>query len=333
MAEDERLGDLFVLDDASITGTSDLRSVTLDYGVDPNESIMSFNAALAAAKGEAQEHPRRGRREGPVHPGHGLRLLSACGVPAAAARPTGSGESIENSAMGTRVPCGSHAGWRGCAEGGYGPTAIGNMLPARFGDPPGGHSSAGYDVMEILLALRKEVRVFSHKVNGKGFTPRAEKTQHTRPGLKHRFAASPLSEGGNWRSNVTRSDAVEEHAVDEYLQCCQPADIRFGVCGVGGALHINTFKVHDDALVVPPPPAAPAAPPSVVSDGGMYPVSMLHAHEPDVSFMDKIAPLLTAFGGVGMGANAAPPVGGAVHACPEVLLATASTFDTPPIDN
>ncbi|KAK3258808.1 hypothetical protein CYMTET_32164 [Cymbomonas tetramitiformis] len=35
-------------DDAE--GTSDLLSATLDYGEDPNESIMSFNAALAAAK-------------------------------------------------------------------------------------------------------------------------------------------------------------------------------------------------------------------------------------------------------------------------------------------
>ncbi|KAK3248504.1 hypothetical protein CYMTET_42033 [Cymbomonas tetramitiformis] len=37
-----------------------------------------------------------------------------------------------------------------------GATAIGNMLLARFGDPPGGHISASSDVMEILLALRKE---------------------------------------------------------------------------------------------------------------------------------------------------------------------------------
>ncbi|KAK3278337.1 hypothetical protein CYMTET_13724 [Cymbomonas tetramitiformis] len=90
MAEDEQLGDLFVLDDPSITTA---------YGVDPTESIMSFNAALAAAR----------------------------------------------------------------------PRGASNMLPARLGDPPGGHSSTDSDVMEILLALRKEVRVLSDKVNGKGF--------------------------------------------------------------------------------------------------------------------------------------------------------------------
>ncbi|KAK3268375.1 hypothetical protein CYMTET_23114 [Cymbomonas tetramitiformis] len=185
-------------------------------------------------------------------------------------------------------------------------------------------------------------------------------------------------------------DAVDEHAINEYVQCCQPAAARFGVCGVIGALHINTFKVHvDNAPAVPPPPAAPAAPPSVLSDGGMYPVSMLHAHEPDVSFMDKLAdgfdfsdhdpPLAmhcmgpavsfvglraaaslhwlgfghsaltslavcmlfivcatavpsaaTAFGGVGMGADTAPPVGGAIDACTGVLLAAAaSTLSVP----
>ncbi|KAK3236504.1 hypothetical protein CYMTET_53362 [Cymbomonas tetramitiformis] len=81
--------------------------------------------------------------------------------------------------------------------------------------------------------------------------------------------------------------------IDEYLECCQPAATRFGVCAVGGAMHINNFGVHDkvhaDALVMPPPPAPPTAPQSVVSNEEMYPVSALHAHEPRVSFMDKFA--------------------------------------------
>ncbi|KAK3277732.1 hypothetical protein CYMTET_14277 [Cymbomonas tetramitiformis] len=114
--------------DASFQGTSDLLAVTLDYGVDPNENIMSFNAALAAAK-RKNILAGRGRRAGPAA------------------------------------------------------TAIGSMLPARFGDPPGGQTSAGADVMEILLALRKEVRVLNDKVDGKGFTPRAEKPQHPRTGM------------------------------------------------------------------------------------------------------------------------------------------------------
>ncbi|KAK3259210.1 hypothetical protein CYMTET_31769 [Cymbomonas tetramitiformis] len=37
------------------------------------------------------------------------------------------------------------------------------------------------------------------------------------------------------------------------------------------------------------PQAPPSAPQSVVSDGELYPVSALHAHEPHVSFMDKFA--------------------------------------------
>ncbi|KAK3249862.1 hypothetical protein CYMTET_40730 [Cymbomonas tetramitiformis] len=88
-------------------------------------------------------------------------------------------------------------------------------------------------------------------------------------------------------------DTVETHAIDEYLGCCQPADTRFGVCAVGGAMNVNNFQVHDKildgALVVPPPPAPPAAPQSAVSDEGMYLVSALHAHEPDTSFMDTFA--------------------------------------------
>ncbi|KAK3270867.1 hypothetical protein CYMTET_20762 [Cymbomonas tetramitiformis] len=196
--------------------------------------------------------------------------------------------------------------------------------------------------------------------------------------------------------------------IDEYLECCQPADTRFGVCAVGGAVNINGFKVHDkvhdDALVVPSPPAPPTAPQSVVSDEGMYPVSALHAHEPDMSFMERFAveldltgaePTLamhcvgpvapvdsvsvaeedsedddeglpppqktlgfgysaltslaacmlffvcaaavpsaaSAFGGVSMGADAAPPVGGVVHGHPEMLLATTTAFSTSSIEN
>ncbi|KAK3266119.1 hypothetical protein CYMTET_25222 [Cymbomonas tetramitiformis] len=90
--------------------------------------------------------------------------------------------------------------------------------------------------------------------------------------------------------------AAEEQApdtIDEYLGYRRPDDTRLGVCAVGGATNINSFKVHaevpDDAPVVPPPPAPPSAPQSVVSDEGIYPVSALHAHEPHATFMDKFA--------------------------------------------
>ncbi|KAK3282401.1 hypothetical protein CYMTET_9859 [Cymbomonas tetramitiformis] len=291
-----------------------------------------------------------------------------------------------------------------------GSAAIGSMLPARFGEPPGGHGSADSDVMEILLALRKEdvegdfyAAAFQHAIDNNA----AERFD----ALCYLAGDKPVMLEDISAASFCIGDAVEEHAIDEYLQRCQPADTRFGACGVGGALNINAFKVHDNAPVVPPPPAAPAAPPSVVSDGGMYPVRMLHAHEPDVSFTDKIAdgfglsgpdpPLTmhcmgpvvsvdsvsvagedsedadddlppprralsggkpplgfgrsaltslavsmlflacatavpataTAFGGVGVGADTAPPVGGAIDACPGVLLAAASTLSTPSIDN
>ncbi|KAK3261990.1 hypothetical protein CYMTET_29135 [Cymbomonas tetramitiformis] len=65
--------------------------------------------------------------------------------------------------------------------------------------------------MAILLALRKEVRASSDKVNGKGFTPRAEKPHHSRPGTKYRFAASPPAE----REGVGHKYAAAfQHAID-----------------------------------------------------------------------------------------------------------------------
>ncbi|KAK3258835.1 hypothetical protein CYMTET_32137 [Cymbomonas tetramitiformis] len=169
-----------------------------------------------------------------------------------------------------------------------GSAAIGSMLPARFGDPPGGHGSADSGVMAILLALRKE------DVEGDFYTAAFQNAIDNNDAegfdaLCYLAGGKPVMLEDISAASFWIGDAGEEHAIDEYLQCCQPADTRFGVCGVGGALNINTFKVHDNAPIVPPPPAAPAAPPSVVSDGGMCPVSMLHAHEPDVSFMGKVA--------------------------------------------
>ncbi|KAK3248531.1 hypothetical protein CYMTET_42014 [Cymbomonas tetramitiformis] len=81
--------------------------------------------------------------------------------------------------------------------------------------------------------------------------------------------------------------------IDEYLGYRQPADTHLGVCAVGGATNIHSFKIHEevraDTLGAPPPPAPPSAPQSVVSDEGMYPISALHAHEPHATFMDKFA--------------------------------------------
>ncbi|KAK3242711.1 hypothetical protein CYMTET_47615 [Cymbomonas tetramitiformis] len=443
VAEDEQLGDLFILDDAGITvreesnqllfstlellvhpsspasdwlessaqtfpadgkrvllefarkllhadapfqGTSDLLAVELGYGMDPDDSIMDFNAALAAAK-------RKNTLDEDDVKGQFIQAMDADYYRPVVSRLLLHDQRAAVSLLTVQQwarEC--HAAHVRAGTASPKSTAVGShMLPARFGDPPGGHTSADADVMEILLALRKEVRVLSDKVNGKGFTPRAEKPHNPRAGLKYRFAASPLPEGnysqgnsklvafhrgtgqaiplcqhstctsaqarhwhrdcphGGPRAEKTAAgahsfavqevegdfyaaafqhaidnndtgrfdalcflaggkpvmledlsaasfcvgDTVETHAIDEYLECCQPADTRIGVCAVGGAMHVNTFQVHDkipdDALDMPPPPAPPAAPQSVVSDEGMYPVSALHAHEPDTSFMDRFA--------------------------------------------
>ncbi|KAK3266090.1 hypothetical protein CYMTET_25266 [Cymbomonas tetramitiformis] len=340
--------------DAPFQGTSDLLAVELGYGMDPNDSIMDFNAALAAAK-------RKNTLDEDDVKGQFIQAMDADYYRPVVSRLLLHDQRAAASLLTIQQwarEC--HAAHVRAGTASPKSAAVGShMLPARFTDPPSGHTSADADVMEILLALRKEVRILSDKVNGKGFTPRAEKPHNPRAGLKYRFAASPLPEGnysqGNsklvafhrgtgqaiplcqhstkWRATSTHAaafqhaidnndidrfdalcflaggkpvmledlsaasfcvgDTVETHAIDEYLECCQPADTRFGVCAVGGAMHVNNFQVHDripdNALDGPPPPAPPAAPQSVVSDEGMYPVSALHAHEPDTSFMDKFA--------------------------------------------
>ncbi|KAK3261249.1 hypothetical protein CYMTET_29837 [Cymbomonas tetramitiformis] len=245
---------------------------------------MSFNAALAAArrKNTLDEDDVKGQFIQAMDSDYYRSVVSRLLL-----HDQRAAESLLtiHSTMGTRMPCGSRAGWRGCAEGGYGyrQHVAGEVRrPARW------TQFRDNDVMAILLALRKEdvegdfyAAVFQHAIDSND-TERFD-------ALWYLAGGKPVMLEDLSTASFCVGDAVEEHAIDEYLQCCQPADARFGVCGVGGALHINTFKVHGDVPVVPPPPAAPVAPPPVVSDGGMYPVDMLHAHEPNVSFMDKIA--------------------------------------------
>ncbi|KAK3238769.1 hypothetical protein CYMTET_51257 [Cymbomonas tetramitiformis] len=124
-------------------------------------------------------------------------------------RPASGRGLADRPAMGPRIDA-----IRGPRAGGYSagrPKQSFNSAVARFGDPPGQDSSDD-DLMDILLALRKEMRVLSEKVNGKGFNPRAEKPPvgpRKGPRFMHRLAASPLvPAGGNW---TLRSKLVAFH--------------------------------------------------------------------------------------------------------------------------
>ncbi|KAK3272851.1 hypothetical protein CYMTET_18883 [Cymbomonas tetramitiformis] len=304
-------------------------AVELGYGMDPNDSIMDFNAALAAAKRKntLDEDDVKGQFIQAMDADYYRHVVSRLLLHdqwAAVSLLTIQQWARECHAAHVRAGTASP---KSAAVGSH-------MLPARFGDPPSGHTSADADVMEILLALRKEaIPLCQHSTCTSAQArhwhrdcphggPRAEKTAagaHSfavqevegdfyAAAFQHaidnndtdRFDALCFLAGGKpvmledlSAASFCVDDTVETHAIDEYLECCQPADTRFGVCAVGGAMHVNNFQVHDkipgDALDVPPPPAPPAAPQSVVSDEGMHPVSALHAHEPDTSFMDKFA--------------------------------------------
>ncbi|KAK3245997.1 hypothetical protein CYMTET_44449 [Cymbomonas tetramitiformis] len=329
--------------DAPFQGTSDLLAVELSYGMDPNDSIMDFNAALAAAK-------RKNTLDEDDVKGQFIQAMDADYYKPVVSRLLLHDQRAAVSLLTVQQwvrEC--HAAHVRAGTASPKSAAVGShMLPARFGDPPDGHTSADADMMEILLALRKESNsklVAFHRGTGQTIPlcqhstcttaqarhwhrdcphggPRAEKTAvgaHSfavqdvegdfyAAAFQHaidkndtdRFDALCFLAGGKpvmledlSAASFCVGDTVETHAIDEYLGCCQPADTRFGVCAVGGAMHINNFqvrdKIPDNALDVPPPPAPPAAPQSVVSDEGMYPVSALHAHEPDTSFMDKFA--------------------------------------------
>ncbi|KAK3287328.1 hypothetical protein CYMTET_5158 [Cymbomonas tetramitiformis] len=121
---------------------------------------------------------------------------------------------------------------------------------ARFGDPPGQDSTEG-DLMDILLGLRKEMRVLSDKINGKGFTPRAEKP----PVVESDFYATAFQ------------DAIDTNDCDRFDALCFLA---------GGNLEIiedfsaASFCVNDTvekaAIDESPPGAAAAMPPPAAAN-------------------------------------------------------------------
>ncbi|KAK3287407.1 hypothetical protein CYMTET_5081 [Cymbomonas tetramitiformis] len=349
--------------------------------MDPNEAIMDFNAALAAAK-------RKNTLDEDDVKGQFIQAMDRDYYSPVVSRLLLHDQRVAETLLAIQQwarEC--HAAHVRAGAAVPKSAAVGsNMLPARFGDPPGGHTSADNDVMEILLALRKEdvegdFYAFQHAIDSND-TDRFDALCYLaggRPVMLEDLSAASFCVG----------DTVAGHAIDEYLECCQPADTRFGV-------YLR---------------APPAAPQSAVSDEGMYPVSALHAHELDVSFMERFAVRLdltdpnpplamhcmgpmapvdsvsvagedsedddeglppprqalgcgrpplgfgnsaltslavcmrfivcaaavpsaaSAFGGVSMGADAAPPVGGVVHGYPEMLLATTTAFRTPTIDD
>ncbi|KAK3285122.1 hypothetical protein CYMTET_7255 [Cymbomonas tetramitiformis] len=63
---------------------------------------------------------------------------------------------------------------------------------------------AADDLMELVLDLKRQMKALANNVNGKGFTPRVDKPlRQTSREVKHRVAAKPLNEGGNWSQSHT----------------------------------------------------------------------------------------------------------------------------------
>ncbi|KAK3260785.1 hypothetical protein CYMTET_30264 [Cymbomonas tetramitiformis] len=202
VAEDPLLSSLFALDDVTVTVRADgnlLLFSTLELLVHPASPASDW------LEGSAQAFPREGTR---------VLLEFARKLLESEAPFQGTAELLSI--------------WTGRPKQHFSSAA------ARFGDPPG-QGSAEDDLMDILLALRKEVRVLSDKVNGKGFTPRAEKPpvvsavesdfyatafQHAidtndcdrfdalcgKPGIIEDFSATSLCV----------SDTVEKAVIDEY---------------------------------------------------------------------------------------------------------------------
>ena len=209
--------------DTPFQGTSELLSIKIGHSVDPNTAIMDFNAALVSAK-------RKNTLDEDDVKAQFIDALDADYY-----RPVTSRLLLHDQRAAVDLLT-VHQWVRECHAAHVRASSLGTgrqkqveASGLRFG---GGieHDTAGDDVMEVLMALRKEVRTLGDKVNGRGFTPRADKPFSAHPrAVKTRFAASPL-QPGNY--STTNSKTAFHRGTGRTIPLCGHSE-----CRAGGARH------------------------------------------------------------------------------------------------
>ncbi|KAK3237895.1 hypothetical protein CYMTET_52057, partial [Cymbomonas tetramitiformis] len=79
------------------------------------------------------------------------------------------------------------------------------------------------DLSAIILDVKKQLKSLTDKMEGKGFTPRADKGKigHGGGGSGVRFAAKDLHAGGNWSQTHMRKRVAFHKASGGVLQLCR----------------------------------------------------------------------------------------------------------------
>ncbi|KAK3242515.1 hypothetical protein CYMTET_47803 [Cymbomonas tetramitiformis] len=121
-----------------------------------------------------------------------------------------------------------------------------------------GDASQPSDLTSIILDVKRQLKLLTDKVNGKGFTPRADKMKigSGGGGSGVRFAASDLPTGGDWSQSHGRKRVAFHKGSGDFIPFCQNSTCKKdearhwhrdcpngGRHGAGGSFH--SFSLDD----------------------------------------------------------------------------------------
>ncbi|KAK3253148.1 hypothetical protein CYMTET_37576 [Cymbomonas tetramitiformis] len=121
-----------------------------------------------------------------------------------------------------------------------------------------GDTSQLSDLTAIILDVKRQLKVLTDKVNGRGFTPRADKNKigNGGGGSGVRFAAGDLPTGGNWPQSQVRKRVAFHKGSGDFIPFCQNSTCKKdearhwhrdcpngGKHGAGGSFH--SFSLGD----------------------------------------------------------------------------------------
>ncbi|KAK3253490.1 hypothetical protein CYMTET_37258 [Cymbomonas tetramitiformis] len=231
---------------APFQGTSDLLAVRFRAYLDPSESITDFNAALRPARrrNTLDDDEVKELFLAALDPGFYAPVVSRLFTHqqrAAVDLLTMQQWVLECYAR--HVTAGTHTAT--CALSAAAVTTDGD-------------TSQLSDLTAIILDVKRQLKVLTDKVNGKGFTPRADKHKigNGGGGSGVRFAAGDLPTGGNWSQSQGRKRVAFHKGSGDFIPFCQNSTCKRdesrhwhrdcpngGKHGAGGSFH--SFSLGD----------------------------------------------------------------------------------------
>ncbi|KAK3233859.1 hypothetical protein CYMTET_55876 [Cymbomonas tetramitiformis] len=196
---------------APFQGTSDLLGVRFKAYTDPSESITDFNAALRSAKrrNTLDDDEVKELFLAALDPGFYAPVVSRLFThQQRAAVDLLAIQQWVLECYARHVAAGTH-------------TASFTLSAAAVATD--GDTSQLSDLTAIILDVKRQLKVLTDKVNGRGFTPRADKNKigNGGGGSGVRFAAGDLPTGGNWPQSQVRKRVAFHKGSGDFIPFCQ----------------------------------------------------------------------------------------------------------------